>query len=154
MPESRRKLAAAGWGAVLQVHASLVPALDRQLRTETALPLSWYDVLLELANAPDRRLTMGELGERVVLSRSRASRVVDELVAAGLVGREPNPADARSAFAVLTPAGRERFRAAAPVYLRAIERTFGRSLAMPDLARLTELLSRVRADIGRDDTEP
>jgi DNA-binding MarR family transcriptional regulator len=86
---------------------------------------------------------MGELGERVVLSRSRVSRVVDDLAAAGLVRREPNPADARSSYALLTPTGRERFRAAAPIYLRAIEREVAGELSAEQLTRLADLLRRM-----------
>jgi len=93
------------WASVLKVHAALVPILDRELRAAHDLPLTWYDILLELNAAPGRRLTMGELGKRAVVSRTRAVRVVDELVAAGLVAREPNPDDRRSAYAVLTPSG-------------------------------------------------
>ena len=105
--ESRRDLAAAdAWGALLRVHAALVPLLDRELQAKHHLPLAWYDVLLELNYGPDRRLRMSELGERVTLSRTRVSRLVDEMTAAGLVGREANPDDRRSAYAVLTPKGR------------------------------------------------
>src|SRR4051795_8633457 len=96
----------AAWAALLKVHAALVPALDRELEAAQGLPLTWYDVLLELNSAPGRRVTMGELGEVAVVSRSRVSRVVDELVRAGLVSRESNPDDKRSAHAVLTPQGR------------------------------------------------
>lgn len=67
---------------------------------------------------------MTELGERVVLSRTRVSRIVDELVAAGLVCRQDNPDDRRSSFALLTDAGLARYRQAAPHYLRAIEQHF------------------------------
>src|SRR5215217_3455627 len=107
------------WGALLKVHAVLVPRLDRELQETHGLPLTWYDVLLELNAAPGRRLTMGELGSVAAVSRTRVSRVVDELVRAGLVVREPNPDDRRSAFATLTPAGRAALRTAAPTYLAA-----------------------------------
>lgn len=150
-PTSRTKLAADAWGALLQVHAELVPILDRQLRARTALPLAWYDVLLELAAAPDRQLTMTELSERVVLSRTRISRVVDELTDAGLVRRQPNPADARSAFAVLTSDGLGRFREAAPIYLGGIESQFAAALSDDDLRAVGSALARVRersADVG------
>lgn len=144
MAESRRDVAAQAWGALLQVHAQLVPSMDRQLRRRAGLPLGWYDVLLELQACPDRRLTMSQLGERVVLSRTRASRVVDELVAAGLVTREPNPADARSAYAVLTAQGLAEFRQAAPVYLAAIEDEFAAALSAEELRQLKTLLHRIR----------
>ena len=87
------------WGALLKVHAALVPRLDRELQETHGLPLTWYDVLLELNSAPERRLTMGQLGAVAAVSRTRVSRVVDELVRAGLVSREPNADDGRSAFA-------------------------------------------------------
>ena len=92
------------WGALLRVHATLVPLLDRELQAAHQLPLAWYDVLLEINYGPGRRLRMSELGERVTLSRTRVSRLVDEMSVAGLVRREANPDDRRSAYAVLTPA--------------------------------------------------
>ena len=118
------------WGALLKVHAALVPLLDRELQEAHGLPLTWYDVLLELNAAPDRRLTMGQLGSVAAVSRTRVSRVVDELVRAGLVAREPNPDDGRSAFAALTSAGRTALRKAAPTYVAAVRREFADHLTV------------------------
>jgi DNA-binding MarR family transcriptional regulator len=131
------------WGGLLQVHADLVPMLDRRLQQQVGLPLAWYDVLLELNAAPDRRLRMSDLGERVVLSRTRVSRLVDELVRAGLVGREANEEDRRSAYAVLLDAGRERLRAAAPIYLAGIEEKFASHLTREELEIVGRALWRV-----------
>src|SRR5690348_5751309 len=131
------------WASVLKVHAALVPLLDRELKDSHDLPLTWYDILLELNAAPGRRLTMGELGRRAVVSRTRAVRVVDELVRAGLVVREQHPVDRRSAFATLTEEGRRRFRAAAPTYLAGIERHFGRHLAPGEASAVSTALERV-----------
>jgi DNA-binding MarR family transcriptional regulator len=80
--------------------------MDARLRARHGLSLASYDVLLELQAVPDGRLTMSDLGNRVVLSRTRVSRVVDDLARSGLVARETNPDDKRSAFATITPAGR------------------------------------------------
>lgn len=128
------------WEAVLRLHAALLPRLDRAVAQAGGIPLSWYDVLLELRDAGGR-LTMGQLSGRVVLSRTRVSRLVDELVGAGLVAREPNPDDRRSAFAVLTADGRRRFLAAARVYLPAIDREF----AMVDAGRLADVADGLEA---------
>ena len=136
-------LAPRAWGAVLQVYARLVPIIDAELQAAAGISLTWYDLLLELNAATDRRLTMSELGERVVLSRSRVSRVVDELDAAGLVLREPHPQDRRSAYAVLTAAGRRRLRSAAPHYLASIEEHFGRHLSKTELETVGRSLWRV-----------
>ncbi|BBH68065.1 hypothetical protein ACTI_47500 [Actinoplanes sp. OR16] len=114
----------AAWAALLRVHAALVPKLDRELQAACGLQLAWYDVLLELNAAPDRRLSMSELGQKAVVSRTRASRVVDALAEAGLVVRESNPDDRRSAWAAITEAGRARLREAAPTYLAGIEKHY------------------------------
>lgn len=131
------------WSALLRVHARLVPAIDSELQEATQLPLGWYDVLLELDAAPERRLRMLDLGQAVVLSRTRVSRVVDDLEAAGYVRRVPNPDDRRSAFAELTTRGRAVFRKAAPVYLDSIRCHFGDRLSAPDAAELRRLLERL-----------
>jgi DNA-binding MarR family transcriptional regulator len=139
----RRRLGVAAWAALLQVHAALVPSLDQLLVRTTGLPLSWYDVLLELAAVPERRLLMGELGQRVVLSRTRVSRIVDELTAAGLVRKESNPMDGRSSYAVLTGEGLAKYRAAAPVYLAGIEREFASGLTDAELTAVATALTKV-----------
>ena len=130
------------WAALLRLHARLIPVFDRELHDATGLSLVWYDVLLEL-NSANGRLRMSELGERVVLSRTRVSRIVDELVPAGLVAREPNPLDARSSFAVLTDEGRRRFRAGAKVYRASIEREFSARLKPDELRELARLVQQV-----------
>jgi DNA-binding MarR family transcriptional regulator len=144
MPASRRHVAADAWGSLLRSHARLVPLLDAELRA-SGVSLAFYDVLLELQAAPGGRLTMSELGARVVLSRSRVSRVVDDMAGAGLVRRESNPDDARSAYAVITSSGRSTFRRAAPIYLRLIEQHVARDLSSDDLRLLARLLERIAA---------
>lgn len=130
------------WASLLRVHAALVPKLEREVAAK-GVPLSWYDVLLEINAAPGRRLRMSELGASVVLSRERVSRVVDELERAGLVNRERNPDDKRSTFAVITRDGRARLRAVAPTYLAGIEQHFTRHLREDELMVLTAVLGRV-----------
>jgi DNA-binding MarR family transcriptional regulator len=131
------------WAALLRLHARLVPAIDRQVQSATGLPLAWYDVLLELNAAPQRRLRMYDLGEAVVLSRSRVSRVVDELANAGYVTKQPNPDDRRSAFATLTTEGRSALRRAAPHYLASIRHHLGTGLTEAQAGQLTRLLRSV-----------
>jgi len=139
------------WRGLLVAHSRLVPAVEADLRAAGQVPLSWYDVLLELNAAPDRRLRMSELGQRTVLSRTRVSRVVDELAAAGLAERQPDQADGRSSFAALTPAGREALRRAWPVYRQAIHRQLTARLTPEQCRELAELLGLV---IATDDLDP
>ena len=130
------------WAAVLRLHAKFVSQFDRELQRATGLPLTWYDVLLELARDGEP-MRMTELGERVVLSRTRVSRLVDELVAVGLVARAANPDDGRSSYALLTDEGRRRFSEAAPVYLAAIDREFGNTLRPSELNRVADGLETI-----------
>ena len=136
------------WGALLRAHAAVVPQLDRELQAAVGMPVSWYDVLLELMNAPDRRLQMSELGERVTVSRTRVSRLVDEMERAGLVDRQAHPHDRRSTYAVITAAGRRQFRAAAPVYVHGIYEHFIANLKPAEIAAVAAGLQRV-ADAAR-----
>ena len=139
------------WRGLLVAHSRLVPAVETDLRAAGQVPLSWYDVLLELNAAPDRRLRMSELGQRTVLSRTRASRVVDELAGAGLAERQPDLADGRSSFAALTQAGREALRRAWPVYRQAIHRQLTARLTPQQCRELAALLGQV---IATDDLDP
>lgn len=112
------------WRWLLRAHAATLPAIEADLARAGVVKLAWYDVLLELDNAPERRLRMTQLGQRVTLSRSRVSRIVDELVREGLVERVADADDRRASFAVLTAAGRRALRRAAPLYLDSVERHF------------------------------
>ena len=132
------------WARMLRVHAAVVPRLASAL-LPTGLPITWYDVLLVLNAAPERRLRMTELGAQAVVSRERVSRVVTELERAGLVTRTPNPEDGRSRLTTITPEGRRRLRRAAPVYLRAVEEHYTRHLTDDELVVLNQALGKVLA---------
>ncbi|MFI9504173.1 MarR family winged helix-turn-helix transcriptional regulator [Nocardia sp. NPDC052566] len=139
--DNHRRAAAHAWSALLRVHARLVPRLDADLRRAHGLPLAWYDVLLELDGVDPLRMT--DLGERVVLSRTRVSRLVTEMAAAGLVTRESNPDDGRSAFVAITETGRTRLREAAPRYHAGIAERFADRLDDDELAGLATTLTKI-----------
>ncbi|WP_229068297.1 MarR family transcriptional regulator [Actinoplanes sp. DH11] len=87
----------------------------------------------------------GRLPGRAVVSRTRASRVVDALAAVGLVTRESNPDDRRSAYATITDAGRARLREAAPVYLAGIERHLTSRMSAAESRTVVVALGKVLA---------
>src|SRR5215472_10144972 len=138
--------AVAAWRGLLVAHARLVPVVEADLRAAGQVSLSWYDLLLELNAAPGRKLRMSDLGQRAVLSRTRVSRVVDELAAAGLAERQPDLADGRSSFAVLTPAGRNALRRAWPAYREAIRRHLSARLTVQQCRELATLLEQAAAN--------
>jgi DNA-binding MarR family transcriptional regulator len=134
------------WRSFLRAHAGVVRELERELTAEAGLPLASYDVLLQLAEAPGRRLRMADLADRVLLSRSGLTRLIDRLQAEGLVRREPSPDDARGTFTVLTKDGIRRLRSAAPVHLAGIRRHWLAHFTDQELRQLGELLARVDPD--------
>jgi DNA-binding MarR family transcriptional regulator len=95
------------------VHARVVRAIDRRLRTEHDFSVDQYDVLATLWQAPGRSLRMSELADRVVLSPSRMTRRVEALEKLGYVERRPDPDDGRAVQAHLTPGGLAHMRSMA-----------------------------------------
>lgn len=139
----------AAWRSLLLAHSGALQAIEADVRDAGDVPLTWYDVLLELNSAPGRRLHMRELSDRVVLSRTRISRLVDAMAAAGLVTKQPDDVDARVTWATLTADGRAALRNAAPAYLDAIEQHFTRHLSIVQLRQVANALSRVADAHGR-----
>jgi DNA-binding MarR family transcriptional regulator len=133
----------AAWRSFLEAHARVTRLLDDELRASHGLSLAEYDALLQLAEAPDHRLRMNQLADRVLLSRSGVTRLVDRMERHGLVVRVACLDDARGAEAVLTEAGYERFRSAARTHLRGIEAHFLRIVAPQDLDSLGDALADV-----------
>jgi DNA-binding MarR family transcriptional regulator len=114
----------AAWRGMLRAHAALTKELDAELAREHNLPLSSYEVLLYLADAPNGRMRMAELAESVLLSRSGLTRLVDRLEREGLLKRERCESDARGLFAEITPKGRRLFDAARATHLDGVRSRF------------------------------
>lgn len=136
------------WRAFLRAHATVVDRLDRELQDEQGLPLTWYEVLLHLQLAPDRRLRLSALADRLVLSRSGLTRLMDRMVAAELIEREVCPTDRRGAFAVLSQEGLARLRLASPVHLRGVQQHFAGLLTAEEVGAIRSGLEKV-AEGGR-----
>lgn len=134
------------WRSFLRAHAVVVRELERELERDAGIALPWYDVLLTLAQAPQRRLRMADLADRVLLSRSGLTRLVDRLQKDELVRREPSPDDARGMYTVLLPAGLQRLRAAAPVHLAGIQRHWLSRFDDEELRTLAGLMERLDAE--------
>jgi DNA-binding MarR family transcriptional regulator len=131
------------WIAFLRAHAAVTRRLEAELHAERDLGLAEYDALVQLALADNRRLRMSELAERVVLSRSGVSRLVDRLEATGLVARAACADDARVSWATLTDAGFARLRDASPTHLRGVEAHFLAQIPDDDREALVRALEMV-----------
>lgn len=112
------------WRDFLHVHARLLRRMDEELQANHGLSMAEYDALLQLATAPGRRLRMSALADRVLLSRSGITRLVDRMVAAGMLERTACTTDARGAEASITAAGLDRLRAASRTHLDGVDTWF------------------------------
>ena len=136
------------WRGLLHTHRELVTRLDAELEREHGLPLTSYEVLISLADAPGERLRMGELADALLLSRSGLTRLVDRLERQGLVERERCEDDARGWFAALTPAGRRKLRTARPAHRADVRRHFLERLDDEDLDALGRAWEKLGARSG------
>ena len=136
------------WRSFLRAHAQVTHKLETELLREHGLPLPSYDVLLQLAESPGRRLRMTELADRVLLSRSGLTRLVDRLEREGLVERAACPNDARGTHAVLTDAGLARLRGAAPTHLRGVAEHVTGRLNDDEVGLLFDLMSKLASEPG------
>lgn len=142
----------ASWRSFLRAHAAVTRKLEADLIAECKLPLAWYDVLVQLVEAPAHRLRMTDLAGAVLISRSGLTRLVDRLVADGLVRREPAVDDARGTFAVMTDAGYERLRGATPTHLRGVGGYVIDRISPEQLAALGEACALIAA--ADEDDQP
>jgi DNA-binding MarR family transcriptional regulator len=142
----------APWRAFLVAYTQVARRLDEDLRTEHGLSLQEYGALVHLVEAPGRRLRMGRLAEALMLSKSGVTRLVDRLVADGLVERSSCPSDARGAEAALTAAGVDRLRNASPTHLRGIAGYFLDAIPPDDLPTIERALRLVADQAARPDS--
>ena len=135
----------ATWTRFLKAHSAISRRLERDLATEHGLTLSDYDVLLQVAHAPERRLRPVEIARAVVLTRSGITRLVQGLERAGFVERIDCPDDARGFLVSLTPAGLELVRSARETHLEGVAELFTDRYSDEELETLSALLDRLPA---------
>jgi DNA-binding MarR family transcriptional regulator len=144
--DSERRLSANeldSWAGLLRVHGTITRQLDGDLVARHGISLSDYDVLVFLANSPDRRMRMSELADSVLISQSGVTRLVDRLVRREFVEREPCPDDRRGAFAVLTDAGYAKLVEAAGTHVADVRARFLQHLTDNEQDVLARLWERI-----------
>ena len=131
------------WHGCLQFTGAALRALDESLTATHGISVKEFDVLITLFNAPDGRLRMTELAERVVLSPAGVTHLVTRLERAGLVGRSVDEHDRRSFFAALTRAGHRHLRESRPTHNEVIRSHLTRQLSGRQLEALGALFDAI-----------
>ena len=131
------------WRSYLQSHASIVRQLDADLLADHGMTTRDYEALLYLAQADERKLAMSVLSERTMLTRSGITRLVDGLVAQGLIERVACSRDARISYARLTDSGYDKLVRAGATHVAGIRRLFLAHFSEAELQQLAGLLGRL-----------
>jgi DNA-binding MarR family transcriptional regulator len=135
-------------GLLVRTHRRLTDTLGRELEEAAGIPLVFFDVLIHVGAAPERRLTMSTLSTDVSLTTGGVTRLVDRMAEAGLVARENCASDRRSVYVVLTPQGQAVLDRAVAAHVQSIERHLMAPLGSRDRAALQVALTKVLEAAG------
>jgi len=127
------------WRAWLYSTLLLQDQLDRELTREAGISHAYYEVLVQLSEAPGRMLRMSQLAERSLSSRSRLSHAVSRLEERGWVRRQVCEEDGRGQLAVLTDAGFAALEAAAPVHVESVRTHLFDQLSPEQVAAMRDI---------------
>ena len=133
------------WRLFLTAHTRLLERMEEKLVQADLPPLERYDVLFSLKEAPNHQLRLSELAQKVLLSRSNLTRLVDRLERANLLCRQSCPNDRRGTYAVLMPAGLAMQEQMWAVYSEAIEEYFAAHVDDSEAKILQQVLKRLLA---------
>ncbi len=140
------------WTRLLRAHAALTRRLSGELQAEHGLTINDYEALFLLSQAPGERLRRVDLAQRLLLTPSGVTRLLEGLEAAGLVRKATCETDLRVTYAELTDAGRERLDAASCGHVGSVRTVFEEHLSAEELATLARLLDRLPGVAGGDES--
>ncbi len=127
----------------IAAHARIMEVVDAELAKANMIPLTWYDVLVTLEYADGHSLRMSELAERVLLSRSGLTRLMDKLVQKGFVVRRTCPTDKRGLHAILTDKGQKVREETWPLFSSLIQEIFGAQMSDEEAGNITTVMNRI-----------
>jgi len=138
----------AAWRGFIKTHAQVIERIEQDLSREKRVPLSTYDVLIALFEAPGRKLRLKDLTSKMVLTKSGITRLIDRLEKDGLIVRAKSEEDGRGLYAVLTDEGEAQLRRAWPVYAQGIKRYFASALSEEDVRGVTAAMEAIRRHVA------
>jgi DNA-binding MarR family transcriptional regulator len=140
--------ALAAWVRLLRAHASATRDLSSQLQAEHGLTINDYEALLHISRAEECAMRRVDLADRLLLTPSGVTRLLDGLEDAGYVGKGSCPGDARVTYAVLTDEGRKKLEQASCSHIAAVTELFSERFSDEELTTLAELLGRLPGAVG------
>ncbi len=145
-PEEQR-----AWRAYIAAATLVEDALDRQLQQEAGMPHMYYSILATLSEAPERKLRMTDLAERLKITRSRLTYAVTRLEKDGLVRREDCRWDKRSSICALTDEGMAVLERAAPGHVETVRSLLFDRLSPEQVAQVEEIFTQITKGFQGED---
>jgi DNA-binding MarR family transcriptional regulator len=136
------------WVRFLRAHAAIMRQLNAELVAEHALTVNDFEVLIHLSHAPEHALRRVDLAERVLLTPSGITRLLEGLERTSLVEKAECPTDRRVVYAKLTEAGVEKLGQARGTHLAGVCALFVERYSPDELAALFALLGRLPGGEG------
>ena len=139
------------WVVLLRANASAMRRFNGELMSAHELTLNDYEVLLRLAQEPERMMRRVDLAKSVLLTPSGITRLLEGLERCGYVERVSCASDARVTYALLTDAGYDKLREASSTHVEGIRSHFAGRFSEEELETLGSLLSRLPLDGPEDE---
>ena len=143
MSDHLSKIHNLAWRKFLSTHVVLIEQIEQDLVKADLPPLTWYDILFAISEAPEKKLRLHELAQTVLLSRSNVTRLVDRLEKAGFLQREQCSSDRRGAFATISDEGLTILEQMWSIYEAAILKYFACHLDETEAKLFIKLLNRM-----------
>ncbi|GHD51397.1 MarR family transcriptional regulator [Mycetocola manganoxydans] len=147
-----RELAVTAWESLFRAQVGVIRVLASEFPTRT-MSLNEYDVLFNLSLQPNNRARLRDINQLVLLSQPSVSRLIDRLVARGLVSKHPDPTDKRGTIVAITDAGFAQYRDAARMHMETITDLMGSALTDEELRQLTKLTAKIRRSSPAPDAD-
>ena len=147
---SDKSASVAAWEALFRAQVSVLRQLNAEFPT-SELSFTEYDVLFNLSRQEERQLRIRDLNRHLLLTQPSVSRLVDRLVARGLVRKEPDPGDGRGTVVWLTDEGFDLFRRVAVTHAESIHKRVGSALSTDELNELARLTDKLRLNAPAED---
>jgi len=139
----------AAWRGLVETFMDLSAVLEAELVDAHDLTMGEYSALVQLSEAPDRRLRMCDFASRLHLSPSGTTRRLEELVRSGYVRREPDTTDRRVINAVLTDDGMAKLVDAAPTHVDGVRRHLLDHLTKSQIRQLGGVLRALQDSVAQ-----
>ena len=138
-----REIEVEAWINFLRAHSAVTRQFNGELLATHGLTINDFDVLAQLARAPEQALKRVDLAESVLLTPSGITRLLKGLEAAGWVSNRPCAEDARVTYAVLTPEGTQKLEEARKTHVASVRALFSERFDKDELQALASLLERL-----------